>query len=64
MEPKSNSKLRNSSRSNGRHNILRSRIGRKRDIRVLKATPLFIEELEDTQMNLQTMLTMRHMAPF
>jgi dynein heavy chain len=35
-----------------------------RDIRVLKATPLVMEELEDAQMNLQTMLTMRHVAPF
>lgn len=35
-----------------------------RGINVLKATPLIMEELEESQMNLQTMLTMRHVAPF
>jgi dynein heavy chain len=35
-----------------------------RGIHVLKATPLVMEELEESQMNLQTMLTMRHVAPF
>ena len=35
-----------------------------RGIHVLKATPLIMEELEESQMNLQTMLTMRHVTPF
>ncbi len=35
-----------------------------RGIHVLKGTPLIMEELEESQMNLQTMLTMRHVAPF
>ena len=35
-----------------------------RGIHVLKATPLIMEELEEAQMNLQTMLTMRHVTPF
>lgn len=35
-----------------------------RGINVLKATPIIMEELEESQMNLQTMLTMRHVAPF
>lgn len=35
-----------------------------RGIHVLKGTPLVMEELEDSQMNLQTMLTMRHVTPF
>ena len=35
-----------------------------RGIHVLKGTPLVMEELEESQMNLQTMLTMRHVAPF
>ena len=35
-----------------------------RGIYILKATPLVMEELEEAQMNLQTMLTMRHVAPF
>ena len=39
-------------------------VWKDRDIHILKATPLVMEELEDAQMNLQTMLTMRHVAPF
>lgn len=35
-----------------------------RGIHVLKATPIVMEELEEAQMNLQTMLTMRHVSPF
>lgn len=35
-----------------------------RGIHVLKATPLVMEELEEAQMNLQTMITMRHVTPF
>ena len=35
-----------------------------RGIHVLKATSLTMEQLEDSQMNLQTMITMRHVAPF
>ncbi len=39
-------------------------VWKDRDIHVLKCTPLIMEELEESQMNLQTMLTMRHVAPF
>lgn len=35
-----------------------------RGIHVLKGIPLVMEELEESQMNLQTMLTMRHVVPF
>ena len=35
-----------------------------RGIYILKATPHVMEELEEAQMNLQTMLTMRHVTPF
>ena len=35
-----------------------------RGINVLKATAMAVEELEESQMNLQTMLTMRHVSPF
>ncbi|KAL7543927.1 hypothetical protein ACHAXR_013293, partial [Thalassiosira sp. AJA248-18] len=35
-----------------------------RGVHILKATPLVVEELEESQMNLQTVLTMRHVAPF
>ena len=35
-----------------------------RGIFILSATPIVMEELEEAQMNLQTMLTMRHIAPF
>ena len=35
-----------------------------RDVYVLKSTPIIMEELEESQMNLQTMLTMRHVTPF
>lgn len=35
-----------------------------RGVHILKATPLVVEELEEAQMNLQTVLTMRHVAPF
>ena len=35
-----------------------------RGVHVLKATPMVVEELEEAQMNLQTVLTMRHVAPF
>ena len=35
-----------------------------RGIHVLKATPMIMEELEESQMILQTILTMRHVAPF
>ncbi|CAM9820421.1 unnamed protein product [Heterosigma akashiwo] len=35
-----------------------------RAVNVLKATGFVMEELEEAQMNLQTMLTMRHVAPF
>ena len=35
-----------------------------RGVYILKATPLVMEELEESQMNLQTMLTMRHVTPF
>jgi len=37
---------------------------KERGVHVLKATPLVMEELEESQMNLQTMLTMRHVTPF
>lgn len=37
---------------------------KERGVYVLKSTPLVMEELEDAQMNLQTVLTMRHVAPF
>ena len=35
-----------------------------REVYILKATPMVVEELEEAQMNLQTLLTMRHVAPF
>ena len=35
-----------------------------RGVYILKATPMVVEELEEAQMNLQTLLTMRHVAPF
>jgi len=35
-----------------------------RGVHTLKATPIVVEELEEAQMNLQTVLTMRHVAPF
>jgi len=35
-----------------------------RKINILKATGPIVEELEDAEMNLQTMLTMRHVTPF
>ena len=35
-----------------------------RGVHILKATPMVMEELEEAQMNLQTVLTMRHVAPF
>ena len=35
-----------------------------RNVPVLKAVVPIVEELEETQMNLQTMLSMRHVAPF
>lgn len=35
-----------------------------RGINVLKGTGTIVEELEEAQMNLQTMLSMRHVAPF
>lgn len=35
-----------------------------RSVHILKATPMVVEELEESQMNLQTVLTMRHVAPF
>jgi dynein heavy chain len=35
-----------------------------RGVHILKATPMVVEELEEAQMNLQTVLTMRHVAPF
>ena len=35
-----------------------------RGVHVFKRTPIVMEELEVAQMNLQTMLTMRHVAPF
>eukprot|EP00814_Leptocylindrus_danicus_P009510 CAMPEP_0116004988 /NCGR_PEP_ID=MMETSP0321-20121206/911_1 /TAXON_ID=163516 /ORGANISM="Leptocylindrus danicus var. danicus, Strain B650" /LENGTH=4605 /DNA_ID=CAMNT_0003473357 /DNA_START=128 /DNA_END=13942 /DNA_ORIENTATION=- len=37
---------------------------KERGVHVLKATPLVMEELEEAQMNLQTVLTMRHVTPF
>ena len=37
---------------------------KERGIHVLKSTPIIMEELEESQMNLQTMLTMRHVSPF
>ena len=37
---------------------------RGRGIHILKGTPLVMEELEESVMNMQTMLTMRHVAPF
>lgn len=35
-----------------------------RNVPILKAVVPIVEELEETQMNLQTMLSMRHVAPF
>lgn len=35
-----------------------------RGVHILKATPLIMEELEEAQMNLTTILTMRHVTPF
>lgn len=35
-----------------------------RGVHILKATPIVMEELEESQMNIQTMLTMRHITPF
>ncbi|GMH89960.1 hypothetical protein TrVE_jg7050 [Triparma verrucosa] len=35
-----------------------------RGVNVLMKTPIVMEELEESQMNVQTMLTMRHVAPF
>ena len=35
-----------------------------RNVPILKAVVPVVEELEETQMNLQTMLSMRHVAPF
>ena len=35
-----------------------------RGVHILKATPMVVEELEESMMNLQTVLTMRHVAPF
>ncbi|KAL7522596.1 hypothetical protein ACHAWX_007291 [Stephanocyclus meneghinianus] len=35
-----------------------------RGVHILKATPMVVEELEESQMTLQTVLTMRHVAPF
>lgn len=37
---------------------------RDRGVYILKATPMVSEELEEAQMNLQTILTMRHVTPF
>ena len=37
---------------------------KERGVFILKATPMVMEELEEAQMNLQTVLTMRHVAPF
>ena len=35
-----------------------------RGVHILKATPMVVGELEESQMNLQTVLTMRHVATF
>ncbi|KAF1317985.1 Dynein heavy chain, partial [Globisporangium splendens] len=37
---------------------------KSRNVPILKAVVPIVEELEETQMNLQTMLSMRHVAPF
>ena len=37
---------------------------KNRGVHILRSTPLVMEELEEAQMNLQTILTMRHVAPF
>ena len=39
-------------------------VWKERGIFVLKGTSLIMEELEESQMNLQTMMTVRHVAPF
>jgi dynein heavy chain len=39
-------------------------VWKERGIFILKGTSLIMEELEESQMNLQTMLTVRHVAPF